>query len=80
MNDDDQKQRERAYKIWESEGRAEGKHLEHWQRAEQHHEATEEEAAAITEANEAASSKFRGEASAEGEATDIRPPSTIAPD
>jgi hypothetical protein len=25
--------RERAYAIWENEGRQEGRHLEHWQRA-----------------------------------------------
>ena len=27
--------RERAYQIWEREGRPDGKHLEHWRRAEQ---------------------------------------------
>lgn len=27
--------RDRAHAIWESEGRPEGKHFEHWQRAEQ---------------------------------------------
>jgi len=26
--------RERAYSIWEEEGRPDGKHLEHWRRAE----------------------------------------------
>ncbi|WFU12688.1 DUF2934 domain-containing protein (plasmid) [Rhizobium sp. CB3090] len=26
--------RERAYAIWENEGRPEGRHLEHWERAE----------------------------------------------
>ncbi|MEF0941214.1 DUF2934 domain-containing protein [Rhizobium sp. BR 362] len=26
--------RERAYAIWENEGRQEGRHLEHWERAE----------------------------------------------
>jgi hypothetical protein len=26
--------RERAYAIWEEEGRPDGKHLEHWRRAE----------------------------------------------
>ncbi|MBB5574243.1 DUF2934 domain-containing protein [Rhizobium paranaense] len=26
--------RERAYSIWENEGRPEGRHLEHWERAE----------------------------------------------
>lgn len=31
---DDDKIRERAYSIWESEGRQDGRHDEHWQRAE----------------------------------------------
>jgi Protein of unknown function (DUF2934) len=26
--------RERAYAIWEEEGRPDGKHLDHWRRAE----------------------------------------------
>ena len=30
----DQAIRERAYAIWEEEGRPDGKHLEHWRRAE----------------------------------------------
>jgi hypothetical protein len=33
MDDREQQQRERAYKIWEDEGRLEGAHEEHWQRA-----------------------------------------------
>jgi hypothetical protein len=32
--DRDQGIRERAYAIWEEEGRPEGKHLQHWLRAE----------------------------------------------
>jgi hypothetical protein len=28
--------RERAYFIWEQEGRPEGRHLEHWRRARAH--------------------------------------------
>lgn len=41
MNTDEQhperqeKVRTRAYAIWESEGRPEGKHLDHWLQAEQ---------------------------------------------
>jgi hypothetical protein len=45
MDEKEQKQRERAYRIWEDEGRPEGADLEHWQRAEDQHEATEKEAA-----------------------------------
>jgi len=37
------KRRERAYRIWEEEGRPEGRHLDHWQRAEEQHERTEQE-------------------------------------
>ncbi len=40
----DEKRRERAYRIWEEEGRPEGRHLDHWQRAEEQHEETEREA------------------------------------
>jgi hypothetical protein len=32
--DRDQAIRERAYAIWEEEGRPQGKHLQHWLRAE----------------------------------------------
>jgi len=31
----EEKVRQRAHELWESEGRPEGKHLEHWQQAEQ---------------------------------------------
>ena len=39
------KVRERAYAIWESEGRPEGKEVEHWLRAEAEVAAEEQEAA-----------------------------------
>ncbi|MGV2102379.1 MULTISPECIES: DUF2934 domain-containing protein [unclassified Rhizobium] len=61
MNDKDQKRRERAYKIWEDEGRPEGADLDHWQRAEDQHEATEAEVAAeVTGENPAASAPELG--------------------
>ena len=44
MDDNEDKRRERAYRIWEEEGRPEGRHADHWQRAEDQHETTEEEA------------------------------------
>ncbi|ASW10732.1 DUF2934 domain-containing protein [Rhizobium sp. 11515TR] len=44
MNDDEAKRRERAYRIWEQEGRPEGRDLDHWQRAEEQHQETEREA------------------------------------
>ena len=33
MPDREQRIRERAHRIWEAEGRPEGRELEHWQRA-----------------------------------------------
>lgn len=42
--DRDQELRERAYRIWEEEGRLDGSDREHWLRAEQQHEQTEREA------------------------------------
>jgi hypothetical protein len=38
------RQKERAYKIWEDEGRIDGAHLDHWKGAEEQHEQTEEDA------------------------------------
>lgn len=46
MDDREQRRRERAYKIWEDEGRPEGADLDHWQRADDQHQATEVEVAA----------------------------------
>jgi hypothetical protein len=79
MNDREQRQRERAYEIWGAEGRVEGTHLDHWQRAWDQHATTEEEADAVTEVNEEASDEFNEQTSSE-EATDIRRPSTVTPD
>ncbi|TCL87297.1 hypothetical protein C8J38_1312 [Rhizobium sp. PP-WC-2G-219] len=33
MSADDEQKRERAYRIWEDEGRPEGRHDDHWKRA-----------------------------------------------
>lgn len=52
MEDKEQKRRERAYRIWEDEGRVEGSHEDHWRRAEEQNGITEAEAAEITEANQ----------------------------
>ena len=35
MGEDEDKIRQRAYEIWENEGRPEGRHDEHWARARQ---------------------------------------------
>jgi hypothetical protein len=42
MDEREAKIRERAQKIWEDEGRPEGSHEEHWRRAEEEHEASEQ--------------------------------------
>ena len=61
MDDKDQKRRERAYKIWEDEGRPEGADLDHWQRAEDQHEATEADAELeVTGQSRAASASKNG--------------------
>ena len=77
--DKDQDQRERAYKIWEEEGRPDGQHDDHWRRAEEQHEKTEEEAAAVTEANQHASDEFNRKNRKKALPID-RPPSSGAPD
>ncbi|MBB3447094.1 MULTISPECIES: DUF2934 domain-containing protein [unclassified Rhizobium] len=77
--DREQQRRERAYKIWEDEGRPDGQHADHWRRAEEQHEATEKEAADVTEANQNASDEFNGD-NGNRPVTDIRPPSTVTPD
>jgi hypothetical protein len=41
MDDKEQTLRERAYKIWEDEGRSDGSHEDHWRRAEEQHQASE---------------------------------------
>ncbi|OJY02033.1 MAG: hypothetical protein BGP07_14510 [Rhizobiales bacterium 63-22] len=42
--DHDEERRKRAYEIWENEGRPEGHHLEHWQRAGEQLEAAKAKA------------------------------------
>lgn len=58
MDDREQRIRERAYSIWESEGRREGSHAEHWHRASQ-----DVDGSSVEEVNEEASERFNGEES-----------------
>jgi hypothetical protein len=53
--DKDQERRERAYRIWEDEGRPHGKHDDHWQRSEDQHAQAKP---MRTEANKHASEEF----------------------
>jgi hypothetical protein len=61
MTDIEQQRRERAYHIWEREGRPEGRQIEHWRMADEDGGRTEEQASEITEANQDASDEFNGE-------------------
>lgn len=75
MNDREQQQRERAYKIWEDEGRPEGAHVEHWKRAEAE-DAPSGNSGDVTKAND----RFNANGERADNAAEIRPPSTVAPD
>jgi len=80
MDEKEQQRRARAYQIWEDEGRPEGRHLDHWARAEGQHEATEEQAAEVTKANQNAKMKFSDGEPTNDSAVDIRPPSMTSSD
>lgn len=80
MDDKERQQRERAYKIWEDDGRPEGAHDDHWRRAEDHHEFVEQESEEVTKVNQEADDEFaNGGGGTEG-ANDIKPLSTVTPD
>ncbi len=77
VSDMEQRQRERAYKIWEDEGRPDGAHEDHWKRAQM----PESQGRDVTEANREANEEFAGEdGRPRDNAAEIRPPSTVAPD
>ncbi|WP_275783730.1 DUF2934 domain-containing protein [Pararhizobium gei] len=80
MDDREQQQRERAYKIWEDEGRPEGAHDDHWRRAEDQHELTEQESEDVTKVNQEADDPFAKDEGETETPADIRPPSTVSPD
>lgn len=75
-----QERRERAYRIWEDEGRPDGMHEDHWQRAEDQHADTKRQADEVIEANQHASDEFNGKRRKNSSGPDVRPPSTAAPD
>ncbi|MGJ7043800.1 DUF2934 domain-containing protein [Shinella sp. BE166] len=79
MVDKEQQHRERAYKIWEDEGRPYGQHADHWRRAGEEVELTEQESDDVTRVNQQADDEFaRG--GGESEPANIRPPSVASPD
>jgi len=61
MTDIEQKVRERAYKIWEDEGRVEGAHDDHWTRAQEQHGLAEQESEDVTKVNQEADNAFSEE-------------------
>lgn len=80
MDDREQQRRERAYKIWEDEGRPDGAHEDHWERARDQHELPEQESDDVTKVNQEAEDEFANEDTKNDSATDIRPHSTAGPD
>ncbi len=80
MEDRDQIQRERAYKIWEDEGRPEGAHEDHWKRAGDQHSLAQQQSDDVTKVNQEADDQFANEDSDTENAADIKPPSAISPD
>ncbi|MEV4607211.1 DUF2934 domain-containing protein [Neorhizobium sp. LMR1-1-1.1] len=80
MNEEEQQQRERAYKIWEDEGRPEGAHEDHWRRAQEPHEVAEQSSDDVTKVNQQADDEFAKDDTNLVDAADIRPPSTVSPD
>ena len=73
MNDNEQRQRERAYQIWEQEGRQ-------WHRAAKPDDLTDQQAEDVTKVNQDADKQFAQDDGAPNNAAEIRPPSTVAPD
>jgi hypothetical protein len=48
MDERENQRRERAYRIWEEEGHPDGLHGEHWNRAEDRIDLTEQESEDVT--------------------------------
>lgn len=80
MFDDETKRRERAYRLWEEEGRPEGRHEDHWTRAGEGGELSQQESEDVTEVNQEADRAFDAGKGSDRSPTEIRPPSTISPD
>ncbi len=79
MEDREQQQRERAYRIWEQEGRQEGRDLDHWHRAAEQGQDNDSEAADVTQANQDANDAFNGQKGGRVE-PDMPPPSISSAD
>lgn len=80
MEDREQQRCERAYKIWEDEGRPEGAHEEHWRRADEQGELNEQRSEDVTNVSQKADNEFKKGGKTAQSASEIRPPSTVSPD
>jgi hypothetical protein len=54
VDDREQQRRERAYKLWEDEGRPQGAHENHWQQAEEQPALTQQASDDVTSVNQQA--------------------------
>lgn len=77
--DKEQQRRERAYKLWEDEGRPDGAHEDHWRRAEGP-PISEQEAFDVTKANQDVSDKFARDDKKPRNPVEARPPSSAVLD
>lgn len=58
MQDTEQQRRQRAYKIWEDEGRPEGAHEDHWRHAGEQDAQSQQQSEDVTKANQEADEQF----------------------
>ena len=80
MDDREQQLRERAYKIWEDEGRPAGAHEDHWRRAQNQHELTEQESEDVIKVNQEADKAFAEDDDENEYSSDIKRPFMVSPD
>jgi hypothetical protein len=80
MNDREQRQRERAYQIWEDEGRPEGAHEDHWKRAEDRQDLEKQQSDDVTRINQQADDEFAKDDTKARDAATIKPPAAASPD
>lgn len=80
MIGNEQQQRERAYRIWEEEGRPDGAHEDHWARAGKENGLSVQEADDVTKANQEVDDKFADPGGTPEAGVETRPPSTAVPD
>lgn len=79
MTADDELQRERAYRLWEEEGRPDGRHDDHWRQAGEPPLA-EQESEDVTKTNQEADQEFADSDDGTKSDVNIKPPSAISPD